>query len=251
MIKEIDFYTSKGAYFAVNSIEISIQDILWSLKKYIVWIIMATLIGALAAYCMTRFFSTPVYSTKVSFCAFAKSHSETGEADNSELVANNTIANTYAILLTSEPVTTAVSEKLGGLVSPGAVAGMITTSRPNNTQIINVTLKGSDPQLIMDVGNALLEVAPSEMSGIMGAGEMTPVNSARSATKISPNMSTNITYGILIGLLLSCAIVVVIAMLDTTIWREEDLERAFDIPVLGSVPSMFTHEQPRVQKSRR
>ncbi len=235
----------------MNSIEISIQDIFWSLKKYIVWIIVASLVGALGAYCLTHFFSTPVYSTNVSFCAFAKSHSATGEADNSELVANNTIANTYANLLTSEPVTTAVSERLGGLVSPGTVAGMITTNRPNNTQIINVTLKGSDPQLIMDVGNALLEAAPGELATIMGAGEMTPVNSARSATKISPNISTNVTYGLLLGLLLSCAIVVIFAMLDTTIWREEDLERAFDVPVLGSVPSMIIPEQHSRQKSRR
>ena len=235
----------------MNSIEISIQDIFWSLKKYIVWIIVAALVGALGAYCLTHFFSTPEYSTKVSFCAFAKSHSATGEADNSELAANNTIANTYAILLTSEPVTTAVSEKLGSLVSPGAVAGMITTNRPNNTQIINVTLKGSDPQLIMDVGNALLEVAPAELATIMGAGEMTAVNSARSATKISPNISTNVTYGLLLGLLLSCAVVIIAAMLDTTIWREEDLERAFDLPVLGAVPSMFTQEQHGSRKARR
>ena len=251
MIREIDFYTSKGAYFAVNSIEISIQDILWSLKKYIVWIIMATLIGALAAYCMTRFFSTPVYSTNVSFCAFAKSHGATGEADNSELAANNTIANTYAILLTSEPVTTAVSEALGGRVAPGAVGGMISASRPNNTQMIYVTIRGSNPQLIMDVGNALLEVAPGELSKIMGSGEMTAVDSARFASQISPNISSNVTYGLLIGLLVSCAIVVVIAMLDTTIWREEDLERAFDIPILGAIPSMYTGEQPGRHKMRR
>ena len=29
-----------------------------------------------------------------------------------------------------------------------------------------------------------------------------------------------------------------IAMLDTTIWHEEDLDRAFNIPVLGTVPSI-------------
>lgn len=235
----------------MNSIEISLQDILWSLKKYIIWIVLATLLGAVSAYFMTRFFSVPVYSTRVSFCAFAKTPEVGDVVGNSELAANNTIANTYAILLTSEPVTTAVSEALGGRVAPGAVGGMISASRPNNTQMINVTIRGSNPQLILDVGNALLDVAPGELSKIMGSGEMAAVDSARFVSQISPNLSSNVTYGLLIGLLVSCAIVVVIAMLDTTIWREEDLERAFDIPILGAIPSMYTGEQPGRHKMRR
>ena len=235
----------------MNSIEISLQDILWSLKKYIIWIVLATLLGAFGAYFMTRFFSVPVYSTKVSFCAFAKTPEAGDVVGNSELAANNTIANTYAILLTSEPVTTAVSEALGGRVASGAVGGMISASRPSNTQMINVTIRGSDPQLILDVGNALLEVAPGELSKIMGSGEMAAVDSARFVSQISPNISSNVTYGLLIGLLVSCTIVVVIAMLDTTIWREEDLERAFDIPILGAIPSMYTGEQPGRHKMRR
>lgn len=235
----------------MNSIEISLQDILWSLKKYIIWIVLATLLGAVSAYFMTRFFSVPVYSTRVSFCAFAKTPEVGDVVGNSELAANNTIANTYAILLTSEPVTTAVSEALGGRVAPGAVGGMISASRPNNTQMINVTIRGSNPQLILDVGNALLDVAPGELSKIMGSGEMAAVDSARFVSQISPNISSNVTYGLLIGLLVSCAIVVVIAMLDTTIWREEDLERAFDIPILGAIPSMYTSEQPGRHKMRR
>lgn len=234
----------------MNSIEISIQDILWSLKKYIVWIIAATLIGAVAAYCITQFFSTPVYSARVSFCVFANQRENAG-VSNSDLAADATLANTYAILLTSEPVRMAVSEEMGGIVSAGALSGMLSTSRPTQSQVIYVTIRGTNPQLVIDVGNTLLKAAPAKLSEIVRGGEMSAVDSARSAAMVSPNLTTNVVYGLLLGLFLSCAVVVVIAMLDTTIWREEDLERAFDIPVLGSVPSMFASEQVNRQKSRR
>lgn len=234
----------------MNSVEISIQDIFWSLKKYIAWIVAATLIGALAAYCITQFFITPVYSTRVSFCVFAKER-DASELTTSELTADATIANTYSILLTSEPVRMAVSEAMGGRVSAGTISGMLSTSRPTNSQVIYVTVKSTDPQLAVEVANTLLEEAPEKLSDIVRGGEMTAVDSARSAAKISPNLSTNVTYGFLLGLLLSCAVVIVIAMLDTTIWREEDLERTFDIPILGSIPSMSAIEQANRHKSRR
>ena len=236
----------------MNSIEISFHDLLWALKKHIIWILLATLVCAVGAFGYTRYFTTPVYSTRVSFCVFAKNRDPASAGVTSgELSADATIANTYAILLTSDPVCEAVSEALGGKVAAGTVSGMLSSSRPSNSQVVYATITSTDPKLVVEVGNTLLEVAPDCLSEIVRGGEMTAVDSAKYAGQISPNMTTNVTYGALIGLLASCALVVIFAMLDTTIWKEDDLERAFDIPVLGSVPSMLASEQAKIQKSRR
>lgn len=242
MINYIIMRRQKKERCPVNSIEISIQDIFWSLKKYIVWIILATLIGALGAYSYTSLFVTPVYSARVSFCVFAKDR-DGADVSNSELTADANIAKTYSILLTSQPVKEAVSDAMDGRVSAGTIGGMLSTTNPTNTQVIYVTIRSTDPQLAVAVGNTLLEVAPEVLSDIARGGDMTAVDSATSAGQVSPNLSANVTYGLLIGLLISCAVVVIIAVLDTTIWREEDLERALSIPVLGSIPSMFTEAQ--------
>lgn len=236
----------------MNSIEISFHDLLWALKKHIIWILLATLVCAVGAFGYTRYFTTPVYSTQVSFCVFAKNRDPASAGVSSgELSADATIANTYAILLASDPVCEAVSETLGGRVSAGTVGGMLSSSRPSNSQVIYATITSTDPKLVVDVGNALLEAAPAKLSEIVRGGEMTAVDSAKYASQISPNLSANVTYGILFGLLVSCAVVIIITMLDTTIWKEEDLERAFDIPVLGSVPSMLPSELAKTQKTRR
>ena len=234
----------------MNTVEISIQDIFWSLKKHIAWIVAATIVGALGAFIITSYFITPVYSTRVSFCVFAKDREDSGLTNN-EIAADASIANTYAILLTSEPVRDAVSEAMGGRVSSAALSGMLSTTRPTNSQVIYVTIQSIDRQLAVDVANTLLEVAPEKLSAIVRGGEMTKVDSAHFAAQVSPNLSSNVTYGFFAGLLLSCAVVIIIAMLDTTIWREEDLERAFDIPILGGVPSMFAQEHSSKHKSGR
>lgn len=224
----------------MNRTEITLQDIFWAIKKYIVWILLACLLGALLSYAYTAFFVTPKYAAEVTLVTFAAER-EGNDVSYNEQLANSSLSYTYAALMNSEPVTSGISELLGGKVSSGAVKAMLQAERLPSTQVIRVTITHSDPQLAVEVGNALLDVAPSTLPEKAG-GTLHPVNTAKAASQVSPNMTSNVITGLLIGLLLSCGIVVLIAMTDTTIWREEDLERAYNIPVLGSVPSMLSNK---------
>lgn len=232
----------------MNRVEVTLQDIFWALKKYIVWIILACILGSVGTFTYTKLFVTPVYSAQVSFVSFA-SVREGIDVSNTELAADVTISYTYAALMNSDPVCEAVSQALGGKVSASEISGMITATRVYSTQVINVELKSTNPQLVVEVGNTLLKAAPEVLKEKAG-GQVSPVNSAKSATLLSPNVASNVIYGFLVSLVLACAVVVLIAVMDTTIWREEDLERAYNIPVLGSIPSMallasLSHKQKR------
>ena len=224
----------------MNRVEVTLQDIFWTLKKYIVWIILACILGSIGTYAYTKLFVTPVYSAKVSFVSFA-SVRDGVNVSNGELTADMNIAYTYAALMNSEPICIAVSEELGGSLTPDAISGMISASREYSTQVINVSLRSTNPQLTMAVGNALLKVAPAVLEEKAG-GHLSPVDSARVATLVSPNLTSNVVYGFLVSLVLACTVVVLIAVMDTTVWREEDLEKTYNIPVLGSVPSMTLAE---------
>ena len=67
---------------------------------------------------------------------------------------------------------------------------------------------------------------------------------------ISPDLSANLTIGLILGLVLSCSVFILVAVLDTTVWREEDLEKAFNVPVLGSVPSMKANSMAKLKKKK-
>lgn len=223
----------------MNKVEITFQDILWTLKKYIVWIIAVSVISMVAAWAYSTYFITPIYSTSVSVCVFSNERGASTGVTTSELSADASIANTYQVLITSQPVMNAVSEDLGGTISPDTLRSMITAEVQKNTQIINVRIRGAKPQLIAEIGNSLAEVAPTVLNALARGGEMVAVDRAKVPTAPSyPNIASNTTVGFVLGLLLSCSVVILIALLDTTVWREEDLERAFNIPILGSVPPM-------------
>ena len=233
----------------MNRVEVTLQDIFWALKKYILWIVAASVAGALVSYAYTELFVAPVYSAQVSMVVFA-SEREGTDVSSTQLSADFSLANTYTALMNSQPVCEAVSEAMGGKLSASAISEMIDAERTTSTQVIKVDIRSGNPNLAVEVGNALLQVAPQVLTDKAG-GEMSAVNSAKSATMVSPDLRSNVLYGFMIGLVLSCAVVILIAVLDTTIWREEDLERAYpNIPVLGGVPSMIV-DQGHSIKSRR
>ncbi len=223
----------------MNKVEITFQDILWTIKKYIIWIVAISLVSMIAAWVYSTYFVTPIYTTSISVCVFANERGTSSDVTTGELTADASIANTYQVLITSQPVMNAVSEDLGGKVSPEMLRSMITAEVQKGTQIINVRVRGAKPQLIADIGNSLVDIAPTVLNDLAHGGEMSAVDHAKVPTKpSSPNITSNTTVGLVLGLLLSCSVVILIALLDTTVWREEDLERAFNIPILGSVPPM-------------
>ena len=225
----------------MNKTEIRFQDILWALKKHFAWICLATLIFTIGAWLYTKYAITPMYRSSLSFCIFS-SERQNNEVSSGDLISDNRLSSTVKYLLNSQPVCRAVSENLqskGISVSPEAVSGMINSTIQTDTQIINVFVTSSNAQLSCDVANAVAEVAPAEVLRLVEAGKITVVNLPKvSGAPYTPDVANNVSGGFILGLLLSCAVVIAIAMLDTTIWHEEDLERTYNIPVLGTVPSI-------------
>lgn len=146
---------------------------------------------------------------------------------NNELAAEARIAETYKVLITSQPVTDAVSAKLNGAVSAAKLQDMISTDVQKNTMVLNVTVSDSDPQRAADVANAISEVAPQMLAKFPVGGTLYGIETAKVPKKpVSPNLTSNLMLGFILGLLLSSAIIILVAILDTTIWRSSMRRRS-------------------------
>lgn len=225
----------------MSKVEITLQDIFWCLKKYFAWIVLTTVLFGIGSWVYTTKYVTPSYATRMSFMIRAS------ERDGESITANEqsadaTLASNYCELVACDVVAEKVSAFLknnGVDISAGMVKGMITAAASVKSSVINLTINGSDPQKIYLVAQALEQILPKEVPALAGVGEMVLTNRpSKPVAPVSPIVKDNVTIGIALGIFLSCAVIILIAVLDTTIWREEDMERSFDIPVLGSVPSM-------------
>lgn len=236
----------------MSKVEITLQDILWCLKKYFAWIVLTTVLFGVGSWVYTKNYVTPIYRTKMSFSIRASNRNGESITAN-EQSADASLASNYCELVNCDVVAEKVAEFLaanGVNVTEGEIKSMVTPSASVKSAVIHLTLDGSDPQKIYLVAQAMERVVPKEVPTLADAGSMVLINRPdKPVTPVSPNVEENVTIGMMMGLFLSCAVIILIAVLDTTIWREEDLERSFDIPVLGSVPSM-NHAQ-NTSKNRR
>lgn len=235
----------------MNYFELTFQDILWSLKKYLAWILLVTALAVAGTWVYTTQFVQPTYRATLSMCVFATERNGS-TVTSGELSNDARLANTYRLLLTSQPVMDAVSEYLGGSKSSVALSGMVSASVVSDSQLIRVYVVSTSPQDALAVADAISEVAPTALRELARGGEMVAVDRAQLPTApISPKLGANLGTAAFWSLLISCGIVILLSKLDTTIWREEDLTRAFDIPVLGSVPGIDSAAQAESRNRRK
>lgn len=242
--------TFERVAFPLSKVEITMQDILWSLKKYFIWIVLTTVVAGAGMWFYTTNYVTPSYRCTMAFSIRASSRTGIGLTAG-EQTADARLAALYCDLLRSDIVSEAVSDEMDGFLIPDIIKGMVSASAVDDSPVLNIYITGTDPDTVYQVAQAFAASAPDVLPELAGAGELYLINTPRpNYVPISPNVSSNTTMGILIGLFVSCAIVILIAVLDTTVWREEDLERAFDVPVLGSVPSMMGTNAEKSKKRR-
>lgn len=231
----------------MNRIEITIQDILWAMKKYLIWIILSTVLFGIGAWAYSSFVVKPTYSTSFKMGVSSNERQSSAVVTSTELNTEQRIAYTYQVLLTSQPVMDGLREYLGHPVT-STISGEVKGA----TMVLEITVSDSSPQRAAETANALSEVAPKVLGSLPIGGILYSIETAKVPTSpVSPNVPSNIGTGAFLGFLFACLIIILRVLLDTTIWREEDLERGFTLPVLGSVPSMKPNAEAKRQKSRR
>ena len=116
------------------------------------------------------------------------------------------------------------------------------------TEIFTATFSSSDQKNLQVIANTIAEAGAAKIREIVG-GEAKILDAAEPAgAPYSPDVRTNTVTGVLIGLLIAAAIVIIRALTDTTIWNEEDLTKQYNIPVLGSVPQLAALDKQNTTK---
>lgn len=223
-----------------KEIDIDLRKIIYMMRTKIVFIILITMLFAVVSGLYTHFFITPIYSTNISICIYSDPDRITSDKSitTSELYASRDLVKSYIYILTQDPIMEKVAEEVG-INSAGAVKSCITTSQVEETVIFTVTVSHPDPEQAANIANAIAKVAPDEMKRVLNAGDVSVINTAKKPTSpSSPNTKKNIMIGAIAGFIISFAGFFIYEMFDTTITNAKDLERDFELPVLGTVPSL-------------
>ena len=223
----------------------AIQDHMRVFRAHWVAIVLITALGGAAAFgwALTQ---PKVYTATGSAIITTGASEDLGSALVGDNYAKSRVKS-YLDIAKSRKVAEHAIEDLGLAASPDALVSRVTVSNPLDTAVLRVAANGSSPEEARDLVEAWIAgmtkaVADIENSGAEDGdtqsvvGLQTLDSAVLPGAPSSPNVKLAVALGLLVGLALGVGYALIKATLDRRLRKPADVEREFDLPVLGALP---------------
>ena len=218
-----------------EEIEIDLLELFFVLRKNIVAIILASLIGTAVFGAYSFLIAKPVYESTAKLYILSQSTSLTSFAD---IQISNSLAKDYEEMVFSRPVVMQVAQNLNLDYKYGELKGMMTVNNPADTRCLNITCHSNDMQEAADIANEFATVAKRQISEIMDTDEPALYeNAIANENPIKPEKLKNMIIGFLLGFIIACGIIIVRYMLNDSLKSEDDIEKFLGLNTLASIPN--------------
>ena len=248
---------NQGKKFEINKAQptnikpqdtIDLLELFYVLKKKILLILMAALIGGCVAGAYTQLFMTPVYSSMSSILVLSKETTLTSLAD---LQLGASLTSDYTVLIKSTPVLEQVIENLNLDTTVEEQKNQISINNPTDTRILEITVQDTDATMAKKVVDEIANVSSDYIGDKMEVVPPKVIEVGKIATvRTSPSVKKNIMLGFLLGFVACAGIIVVYAVMDDTIKTEEDIEKYLGVSVLAKVPDRKDYINTKKNKGR-
>ena len=222
---------------------IDVLHILKTLWQKVWIIIISGIIAASAAFAYSSFVIAPTYSASVMLYVNNNAISlgnTSFEISASQLSAAQSLVKTYSEILNNRTTLDRVIEKAKVPYTYSQLSGKIKAAPSNDTEIMKVTVTTTDPYEAAKIANCIAEVLPVRIAEIIDGASMEVVDSAVPNTnKVAPSITKYTAVGLILGVLISVAIIAVMAILDDTIHDDEYVLRTYNCPVLAKIPDLM------------
>jgi capsular polysaccharide biosynthesis protein len=216
--------------------EIDLLDLASFYLRRLPIIIIAFILGAFAAGWYAQKTVTPQYQSTAKL--YMVSASSGSVVDLSDLSLSTTLSGDYVELMSLRPMYEEIAEELDIGYTYSQLQKMVSVENVTDTRVVKITATSTDPQLAMDLANAVAQKAIDFLPDVMETTSKPHV--AESAilptATISPGISYYATRGAMVGLVIALAILTVIYLLDDTMKSAEDVENAIGIMPLTVIP---------------
>ena len=224
---------------------LGIVRVLW--KNAIAILLVAAIFGA-AAFGYTFLMVKPTYEATASLYVNNSSFtfgSTSFSLSSSEISAANSLVSTYIFILESRTTLEEVIEQTGvDYTYEEMLEDVIKTESVSGTAAFTVTVTSNSPSEAELIANTIAKILPDRIAEIVDGTSVRIVDYAIVPShRASPSYTKNTAIGVLLGVVLACAWVVVSALItesrNVVISSSEELRELYpDIPVLSLIPDM-------------
>lgn len=140
----------------------------------------------------------------------------------------------FPYILNSGVLSEVIAEDLGTRGVPGSIRA----SSIKGTNLLTITVSGSDPELSYKVLQSVLKNYPDVAQFVVGQTELTVIDDRGIPTDTGKTavIRGSLKKGVIVGALIGLALVVLRSLIFRTIRSENDLRAYVNIPHLGTLP---------------
>lgn len=196
-------------------------------KLYIIFILMLSLaIGYFYSY----YYVTPMYQ---SFATVVLVQNENLEQEaptyssitQTDINLNKNLLSTYTKIAKSDTVLEQVINDLSLNMTSNELKSLVTVQAVNNTQVFKIGVANEDSKMAALITNHLLEVFSKEVKSLYNMNNIYTMDKAEVVnTPYNIHHAKDIAIFAILGLVLSCVLVLIIYTFDTTIKSEKILK---------------------------
>jgi capsular polysaccharide biosynthesis protein len=144
--------------------------------------------------------------------------------------------NTLQVIIKDSTVLDKVVKQLGLPQSPEALAGKITVTSIDNSQVVSIGVTDTDPKRAADIANTTARVFKAEIPNIVGFSDVRLLSDALvNPGPINHNQNMKIVIALVIGVVIGVGLVFLLDSLDDTLRSNNEVEEILGLPVLGRV----------------
>lgn len=230
---------------------IDLVELFFHVLGKIHFVILAALLGTLLAGLYAVYFVVPTYQATAKLYILNQSGISVSMADIQ--VASN-LTNDYQEVFKTWEVHEMVRDELNLDYTYTEMQKMLTISSPDDTRLLYITAKHTDPEMAMQIANAYARAAKTFIYQVMEGEEPNEFSIALvPGSPVGMSTSRYLVLGFLLGAMLVVGILVLMFLLDDRPHTPDDITKAAGIPTLAVVPREQSagKSRRRVQKSRK
>ena len=221
---------------------IDLGHIIGVLWKYVVLILLIGIIFAMLFFLYAQIFVTPMYEANALFYVnnSTLSLSSAVRISTGELNAASDLVDTYVAILQSRANMELVLQESGVSYTYEQLREMVSAKAINSTGLFQVTVRSSNPEEARVLANVIASVLPDKISDIVANSSVEVVDYAVTPhTRVSPSYYKYAAVGLLLGMVLCSALVLLRDYFDDVIHDEDYLLDHYDSPMLATIPDLL------------
>lgn len=219
--------------------EIYFADLLRQLNRYFPVFVLAILIAGLLGFGISKLFITPKYESAVMMIVNTKQENTT-TVTNDNITSAQNLVSTYSVIVKSNIVLDQVIENLDLDLDYRTLHDMVYVNAVDDTQIMRIAVRDTDPQRAERIITRLAEIAPEIIEDTAEAGSCKVISKVSTGEKpVYPSTKRNTAIAMAIGLLIAILFAVIRETTkETHIVDDLDVQKYLGLPILGVIPEV-------------